>query len=554
MHVADSPLIRLEHCSVSDGRQTFLSNLSWTMRRGEVWLIIGANGSGKSFFLEALAGRFCITADDTPHDSRACVTTSFGDSVEVVSLERAAQVIAEERLNDESEYTPGGIDIGRTGQLFIAEPLVGIVKNGALLPEAAQHIEAHPAVQVCGVAHILKRGLRYMSTGEIRRTLLARALVSGKKLLILSDPFTGLDADSRTVLLTFFNTMAQRQRTSPADEAVFPYIIISLERYVEVPDAITHVLEFTDGAISFCGERDRYEQLLRERESAHVAVHAGQKVVFTHGVAALAHERALMAGKSEYSAQGRPVDSEQHRTDTSAAETSAVLVEMNHVSVGWGDNRVLIDVSWSLRAHEHWLIRGPNGSGKTTFLELITGDNTQVFANDVRIFGQRRGSGESIWDIKKQLGIVSYRLHVEYRMVGSIALEDVIVSGFYDSIGLYISAADADRLAARSWLALGGFAGRESESFSALSYGEQRMILILRAVVKCPPLLILDEPCHGLDAHSRQRVLDLLETIAEIGSTTLLHVTHERDEVLACERHILELCPGQTPMYRIIEK
>ena len=134
---------------------------------------------------------------------------------------------------------------------------------------------------------------------------------------------------------------------------------------------------------------------------------------------------------------------------------------------------------------EHWLIRGPNGSGKTTFLELITGDNMQVFSNDIKLFGARRGSGETIWDIKRKLGIVSYRLHVEYRMVNSTTLENVIISGFRDSIGLYEAATDVEKAAAKKWLQLGGFAGREKEAFGSISYGEQRAILILRAAVKC---------------------------------------------------------------------
>ena len=137
-------------------------------------------------------------------------------------------------------------------------------------------------------------------------------------------------------------------------------------------------------------------------------------------------------------------------------------------------------------------------------------------------------------------------------MVGS-SLLDVIVSGFHDSIGLYKTPSDIEIAAAKKWLSLGGFAGRENETFHTLSYGEQRAILILRAAVKCPSILILDEPCHGLDEDFRQKILDLLEIIAESGTTTLLHVTHEMSEVLKCEHHLLELLPAQNPMYRIVE-
>ena len=227
---------------------------------------------------------------------------------------------------------------------------------------------------------------------------------------------------------------------------------------------------------------------------------------------------------------------------------------MHDVNVGWDDHKVLRNLNWSLRRGQHWLVRGPNGSGKTTFLELITGDNMQVFSNDIRIFGNRRGSGETIWDIKKRLGIVSYRLHVEYRMLGGTSLLAVIISGFRDSIGLYDQPSDLEIATAKKWLALGGFEGRESENFGNLSYGEQRAVLILRSAVKNPEILILDEPCHGLDENYRSKILQLMELIGKGGTTTMLHVTHDPSEVLPCEKHILELHPDQDPMYKIIEQ
>jgi molybdate transport system ATP-binding protein len=175
----------------------------------------------------------------------------------------------------------------------------------------------------------------------------------------------------------------------------------------------------------------------------------------------------------------------------------------------------------------------------------------QVFSNDVRIFGNRRGSGESIWDIKKKLGIVSYRLHVEYRMLGGISLQNVIISGFKDSIGLYEQPTDIEIASARKWLKLGGFEGRENQTFGSLSYGEQRAILILRSAVKSPAILILDEPCHGLDEQYRSKILNLMNTIGDGGTTTMLHVTHDPAEILTCEKHVLELHPDQDPMYLI---
>lgn len=523
-------IITIKNCRIEDSKNIKIEKIDWTFEKGQAWLIIGPNGGGKADFLNAISGKLKIIPNDSTKDS--IFSNKYENSVEIVSLERAASLIEEERLNDESEYIEGGVDIGRTGRVFLAEAIFGSkIKKNAPLPEEAKNLETFPQVKLCGIEKILDRGLKYMSTGEIRRTLLCRALISGKKLLILSDPFAGLDIESRKILLEFFDTITKKQ-LNKNDSLGFPHIILGMERYNEIPDAISHVLEFFDGNISFSGLKSEYEKIYNERN--------------------LEKEKSRKSNREKFESTLNTIQSETLFLQTQKEKNCEILIEMNNVNVGWGDNQVLVDLNWKLKAGEHWLIRGPNGSGKTTFLELITGDNMQVFSNDIKIFGARRGSGETIWDIKRRLGIVSYRLHVEYRMVGSTTLENVIISGFRDSIGLYEAATDVEKSTAKKWLELGGFSGREKETFNSISYGEQRAILILRAAVKCPPLLILDEPCHGLDENYRQKILDLLEIVAQSGTTTMLHVTHDPTEVLDCEKNILEFHPKSTPMYQII--
>ncbi len=530
-------LISINKCRIENKRSIIIPELSWEMKSDEVWLVIGPNGGGKADFLNALSGSLKILPN-----AEGLYSNLFKDSTDIVSLERAARLIQEERENDESEYVEGGVDIGRTGRVFIS----GSKDGGKDLDNA-------PEIKLCGIQRILDRGLKYMSTGEIRRTLLAHALVSQKQLLILSDPFAGLDIQSRTILLDFFNTIAKKQN---------PHIILGMERWHEIPDAITNVIEFAGKEVSFCGSRSDYETLLEQRKAASEATSTQAREDFANALSQTLTETEVLQNNTELTVterQGtvteRSVTVLQRSVSVnqrSVTVNPVSLIEMKNVNVGWGDNRVLIDLNWTLHEKEHWLVRGPNGSGKTTFLELITGDNKQVFCNEIYMFGNRRGTGETIWDIKKQLGIVSYRLHVEYRMVGSTSLRDVIISGFHDSIGLYETATDVEIAAAKKWLALGGFEGRESETFGNLSYGEQRAILILRSAVKCPKILILDEPCHGLDEQYREKILHLMELIAQGGTTTLLHVTHDPSEVLPCENHILELHPGETPMYKIL--
>lgn len=530
-----SNLITINNCRIENSHETLISKINWEFKSGEAWLVIGPNGGGKADFVNALADyngvKFVPNGPKSTDLLTPMYSSIFNNSVEIVSLERAAKIIQEERENDESEYIEGGVDIGRIGRIFIAEGLVENPKKNPKLFEIAKNIEQYEAIKLCGIEKILDRGLKYMSTGEIRRTLLARALISGKKLIILSDPFAGLDVNSRGILLNFFNTIAEKQINSCDDS---PKIILGMERWHEIPDSITNVIEFKNKEVSFIGSRKEYELL---REKRNLNKDENSKIL-----------------KEELSTQLNETVKETfvlQNQDTIQTET---LVEMTDVNVGWDDHKVLKNLNWKLNKGEHWLIQGPNGSGKTTFLELITGDNMQVFSNDVKLFGNRRGSGETIWDIKKQLGIVSYRMHVEYRMLGGTSILNVIVSGFRDSIGLYGAATDVEIAAAKKWLKLGGFEGRENISFGNLSYGEQRAILILRSAIKCPKILILDEPCHGLDEENREMILNLITLIAEGGTTTLLHVTHDPSEVLPCEKHILQLIPDEDPMYKIIEK
>lgn len=500
-------LITMKDCAIRDrDRDTaIIKNFSWDMPDKTAWLVTGSNGSGKSVLVSALAGRLDVVPSENGRYANACE-----NSVALVSFETAAELIEAEIRNDDSDFVEGGVDAGRTVREYIAEALAP--SDTERFPAGA-NLESHPAVTLCRIAHILDRGIKYLSTGEIRRTLLCRALTSKPSLLILDEPFAGLDTASRTALSSFLS-----------NDLTESALIVVMDRAEDAPACVNHVLELSDRAVSFCGTLADYR--LTRKTHAETSMRIDIPTIPVSGVTIDPASRTLC--------------------DT--------LIEMNDVTVSWSDHVVLDRLSWTLRAGEHWLIRGPNGSGKTTLLELITGDNPQVFRNDVRLFGRRRGSGETIWELKEKMGIVTYRLHTEYRSLGDVPLRTVLVSGLHDSIGLYEQRGEEERSLADTWLALVGFTGRGDLPFRDLSYGEQRALLIARGAIKQPPLLILDEPCHGLDSVHRERILSLLQRIAELGGSTLLHVTHDETEVLPCEKRILELRPGQSPMYAILER
>ena len=333
----------------------------------------------------------------------------------------------------------------------------------------------------------MTRSFRKLSTGETRKVMLIRALTSKPDLLVLDEPFDGLDANTHQMLLTHLQSLA----------ALVPMVIV-LNRFDERPDFISHVAYVNEGRLvstvncSDVAALDELYQLLHIKTSD------------------------LLVPPADPAFTLPPLNS------------ADPLVKINNASIRYGDTVIFSELSWTIRAGEHWQLTGPNGSGKTGLLSLITGDHPQCYVNDIFVFGFQRGQGESIWQIKQYLGYVSTALQWEYRV--STSVRNVIISGFHDSIGLYSKYTDTQRHIADQWLTLLGMEKRADEPFRQLSHGDQRLLLIARAMVKHPPLLILDEPCLGLDDMNRQLVLALIEKICASSVTTVLYVNHHAED------------------------
>ena len=215
------------------------------------------------------------------------------------------------------------------------------------------------------------------------------------------------------------------------------------------------------------------------------------------------------------------------------------LIQLNDGFVRFDERTVFEKLNFTLNKNDHWQITGPNGSGKTCLLQMFTGDNSHCYTNDLTMFGIKRGTGESIWDIKKHIGIMSNSLHMQYKVNASV--EHVIISGFHDSIGLYTRPTLAERNVAGQWLAVLGLQQKKNTPFQSLSFGDQRLVLIARSMVKHPALLILDEPCNGLDDFNRQKALKLIDKLAKAGTSTLLYVNHNPEECIPSIRNTLNM-------------
>ncbi len=469
--------IRLENLTVNFDDRFQLTDINWQIDPLQHWVITGANGAGKSALAAILAGVI--------NNGAECLSgTAEGLPVRVglVSFEAQAELIDVERKKDDAD-------------------IMDVISEGTpvreILYEDCQDTElAGQLIEKFGLEALLDRSFRKLSTGESRKVMLIRALASRPDLLVLDEPFDGLDVKTLEMLQQHLATLID---TVP--------MVMVLNRFDEFPDFITDIAYVEKGRLQ--------HQVRRDDAKAYGELYKLLHLKTTDlSIPAVDLENAIPS-----------LDPDQP------------LVRLNNITIKYDEKKVISDLNWTINANQHWQLSGPNGSGKTALLSLITGDHPQCYVNDIFVFGFKRGSGESIWQIKQFIGYVSTALQWEYRVGTSI--RNVIISGFYDSIGLYSKSTDKQKSIADQWLALLGMSGRADQPFNKLSYGDQRLLLIARAMVKHPPLLILDEPCLGLDDMNRQLVLALIEKICAGSETSVIYVNHHpEDQISGIENYL----------------
>ena len=459
--------MQLHDLSVEFDEGFQLKHINWQIEQHQHWLITGANGSGKSALAAVLAGYGEILAGST---------SGIPSNIGWVSFEAQAELIQAELKKDDADI----VDV-----ISLGTPVSEIIFTDEINSVTAQDL-----IQKFELNYILDRAFRKLSTGESRKVMLIRALSCDADLLILDEPFDGLDSATHAMLQ---NHLAQVVQHTP--------VVMVLNRFDEIPSFISHIAYMEQGEL-------RYQV---EREDAQAYAELYQ----------LLHLKTT----------NLEVPAADAEAQTPALTPQQPLVKLSNICVKYTDMVLIDGLNWTIEPNQHWQLSGPNGSGKTAILSLITGDHPQCYTNDIFVFGYQRGNGESIWQIKQYIGYVSTALQWEYR-VGT-SLRNVIISGFYDSIGLYSKSTDRQKQIADEWLALLGMKNRGDQPFNKLSYGDQRLLLIARAMVKHPPLLILDEPCLGLDDINRQLVLALIEKICAAKETSVIYVNHHAQDRIA---------------------
>lgn len=465
---------------LNDTRVLNLNDL--TLTAGESWAFVGANGSGKSSLARALSGEL--------PPSKGSVTNQFQRPTRL-SLEQLQKLVADEwQRNNTDLLSADEDDTGLTASEIIQEAVRDNVRCQQL---AAQF----------GIEHLLTRRFKYLSTGETRKTLLCQALMAQPDLLILDEPFDGLDVASRANLADVLGGLQQQGLT----------VVLVLNRFDDIPDFIDRVGVLAECTLTHTGER--------------------QAILAEALVAQLAHSEQLT---------GMTLPEADDASAIPLLAEDAPLITLRDGVVSYNDRPILHHLSWQVERGQHWQITGPNGAGKSTLLSLVTGDHPQGYSNDLTLFGRRRGSGETIWDIKQHIGYVSSSLHLDYRVSSSV--RNVVISGYFDSIGIYQAVSDRQQALAKQWLALLGMSGAVADSpFHDLSWGQQRLVLIARALVKHPALLILDEPLQGLDPINRLLVRRFVDVLIGEGRTQLLFVSHHAEDAPQCITHRLSFVP-----------
>lgn len=470
--------IQLASLTVDFDERFQLTDIDWQIDPGQHWMITGTNGSGKSALAAVLAGAGDILSGSIQ---------GLPPKVALVSYEAQAELIEAERRKDDADI----MDVISEGT-----PVREILQEDCLDADLAARLIAQ-----FGLSALLDRAFRKLSTGESRKVLLIRALTCKPDLLILDEPFDGLDAATHKMLAQHLESLVGQ----------VPMVLV-LNRFDECPDFISDIAYVDKGHLLHRVKRRDQQAFSDLYQLLHLKT-SDLEVPRVDPVSSLP-----------------PLDPAQP------------LVRLKDVSIRYGDVTIFENLSWTIERNQHWQLTGPNGSGKTGLLSLITGDHPQCYVNDIVVFGFQRGNGESIWQIKQFIGYVSTALQWEYR-VGT-SLRNVIISGFYDSIGLYSKYTDRQREIADEWLAVLGMSERADEPFNKLSYGDQRLLLIARSMVKHPPLLILDEPCLGLDDMNRQLVLALIEKICAGSETSVIYVNHHPEDKVAGIEHHLALGTG----------
>ena len=482
-----TPSIKLTSVSVNQYSKMVLEGVSFALSNNQHLAITGAAGSGKTMLAKTLAGKLfhqgTVEINYTDNWLLQRKVAMVGHSDVLKNLSNTSDFYYQQRFNSSDSNDAATLE----EELNRADSPLAIPEKNKAIDYWLKQLE---------ITHRKKASLIQLSNGEQKKLQLIKSFLLQSQVLILDKPYTGLDTNSRDQLNSIINQQAAKGVT-----------IILISDNSELPACITHIAQLENGKlINFVRREDFTSFSLKPSLTTN-----------------------------HFSTKSIPVMPTRQHFD--------VIVKMKEVNVSYGDTCILQNINWEIKNRERWLLQGPNGAGKSTLLSLITGDNPQAYANEIYLFDQHRGKGESIWEIKHKIGYVSPELHKYFDP--SIKVKEAIASGFFDTMGLFRSINTLQQNLVAEWMdyfELSEFANRP---LSLLSAGQQRWVLLARALIKNPPLLVLDEPCQGLDEEHLQQFIQLIDIICSQSDTTLIYVSHYNNEIPTCITKKMELHQGK---------
>ncbi len=481
-------LIEIEKLSVQLSGKTVLDQIDLRINHNEQWAITGPSGSGKTVLAQTIAGG---------HFHSGNIKYHFYDSgksqTDIVFVHQQHRFRNLSNRND-FYYQQRFNSTDAEDTITVAQELaISQFGDETILPG----FRALDIPDLMRISHLLNEPLIQLSNGENKRLQIARALLRAPRFLILDNPFTGLDADGRNILNGIINRLT---------EANIGILLIAPP--AELPSCITHIAILQNGRMASAGARN--EILISP------IVHKKHLSQIDHNILSQLHQ---------------PPD-----------EEFEYAIIMKKVNLKYGGKIILQDINWEVKKGELWSLSGPNGAGKSSLLSLITADNPQAYANEIYLFDRRRGSGESIWDIKRRIGYVSPEIHL-YFHYGASCFE-TIASGYFDSIGLFRKLSQEQESRVMQWMQALNMQDSLNKKLFEFSTGQQRLILLARALVKNPPMLILDEPCQGLDEEQENQFRTIVTEICHLFNTTLVYTSHYKEQIPASVNKHLELDKG----------
>lgn len=469
--------INLEHVSVVLNNQRLLDNITLFIDHNQQWVIIGESGSGKTTLAKAICKMIF-------HHGEINFSHSNNDHPNIVFVEQQHQFKNKENI--QLLYHQQRFNSFDTEQTLTVEE---ILENNN---------EKEYWIKFFGLENLLNKPMIQLSNGENKRLQLTNAMLKNPQVVVLDNPFIGLDIDGRKLLQTALNQLVQIGKK-----------IILLCNPKDIPECITHVAQLNKGKLITYGPKETILDQIKSKQPTSLPI----------------------------------LKSTIHQLYQSNFPDFTIAVELKNVTIQYNQQLILNDINWTIKNGEKWCVAGPNGSGKSTLLSLITADNPQAFANQIWLFDKRKGSGESIWDIKKRIGHVSPELHLFFDKGSEV--KEVVASGLFDTIGLFRKLSIEDDAIIEDWMKATGIQHFKNKRLHQLSLGEQRLVMLTRALVKSPPLLILDEPYQGLDQNQTHLFKQILDDICNMKNVTLIYVSHYLEDIPSHINHFLQLEKGR---------